>query len=204
MPHFWNDILVVTHDELVPDFYSKKNLNVTIYRYKSKSYGLNRVQVGGNGRQLLIEFDSLPQKVQEALGDPRQPDHILDNYYKVDPAATRFYTTYLFDDGEPLTMDAQDKHITSASILEAVKKLEIDRRTERKNKGGSLRDVNKTLWQDAMSFIDLQEKRDGESFQHNLPKKYRYFMDTFKKFKKERCSRFIASNFSQHCDVQKL
>ncbi|MAG87259.1 MAG: hypothetical protein CMB97_07785 [Flavobacteriaceae bacterium] len=204
MPHFLGEILVATKEELVPLWFSNsKSLSSKLSQFKDKPYGPKRALIGGNGRKLLVVFDTLPKKIQDALGDPRQPEHPLDKHYKIDPAATRFYTTYLFDDGEPLTMDAQDKHITSASILEAVKKLEIDRRTERKNKGGSLRDVNKTLWQDAMSFIKLQEKREGESFQHNLNKKYRYFMDQFKNFKKE-SFKGIIKNYKSNTNAKKV
>jgi hypothetical protein len=78
MPHEWNNILVVTLDELVPDWFGTVNtLNSTIRRYKDKSYGIKRVQLGGNGRQMLISFDSLPRHIQDGLGDPRKCDHIL-------------------------------------------------------------------------------------------------------------------------------
>lgn len=186
MPHFWNDILVVTYDELVPTIYSHNNLMVNIQRYKDKDYGINRVQLGGNGRQLLIEFDSLPEKKRKLIGDPRKSDHLLEKYYSIDPEAVAFYTEYKFEDGEALTLDAQDKHITNASILKAVIALGVDRRTERLNKGGSMRGLNKSLWKDAMSFIELKEKQNPETFKCTLPRSYRYFIDdAFKPFKKK-------------------
>ena len=186
MPHFLGDILVVTKKELVPEFYTSNNLSVTLTRYKDKDYGLKRARLGGHGRKLLVEFDSLPKKYQDAIGDPRKPDHILQKYYQVDPEAVRFYTQeFKFPDGEMLTLDAQDKHITDASILQAVIKLGIDRRTERLNKGGSLRGLNKTLWKDAMSFIDMMEKKNPETFKCTLPRKDRYFIEKIKVFKTE-------------------
>ncbi|MAS19041.1 MAG: hypothetical protein CMF34_02000 [Leeuwenhoekiella sp.] len=186
MPHVWNDILVVTKEELVPDFFTAGNLSKTCKRYENKSYGLNRVQLGGNGRQLLIEFDSLPKDIQKKIGDPRKSDHILEKYYKIDPEATAFYTNYQFEDGEYLTLDSQDKHITNASILQAVLKLEIDRRTERLNKGGSMRGLNTSLWQDAVSFIELKEQKNPETFQCTLPRSERRFIErALRPFKKE-------------------
>ena len=192
MPHVWNDILVVTKDELVPEHYSQSNLKVTLHRYKDKSYGLKRAQIGGNGRQLLVEFDSLPKKVQNAIGDPRKADHILSNYYKVQQDTVDFYTNYQFEDGEYLTLDSQDKHITNASILQACIKLETARRTERLNKGGSIRGLNKTVWNDAMSFISLKEEKNPETFKCTLPRSYRKFMDNaLKPFKQEGFSGII-------------
>ncbi len=70
MPHIWNSILVVTKDELVPNWYIESALKVTIHRYKDKSYGIKRVIKGGNGRQMLVAFDSLDQTIQNGLGAP--------------------------------------------------------------------------------------------------------------------------------------
>ncbi len=188
MPHFLGDILVATKEELVPLWYSSgKTLSSKLSQFKDKPYGPKRALGGGNGRKLLVMFDTLPSDIQTALGDPRTPDHILENYYKVDPEAVRFYTeTFKFEDGESLSLDAQDKHITNASILQAVIKLGIARRTERLNKGGSIRGINKTLWQDAMSFIELKELQNPDSFFCTLPRSYRSFVDdALKPFKTE-------------------
>lgn len=190
MPHVWDDILVVTKDELIPDcFPTYQALAKSLQRYKDKSYGIKRAQYGGNGtdRKLRVVFDSLHKKHQQIIGDPRKTDHILENYYKVDPEAVRFYTEYQHEDGEYLTQDSQDKHITNASLLQAAIKLLNDRRTERLNKGGSVRGLNKTVYDDVMSFIALQEEKNPNSFKQNLPKSYRRFIDdAFKPFKAER------------------
>lgn len=187
MPHFLGDILVVNKEELVPLFYKKlQSLQQQLYRYKDKDYGPKRAMLGGNGRELLVQFDTLPKKIQKQLHDPRKLDHILENYYKTDDAITRYYTDYQFEDGEYLSMDAQDKHITNATVLQAVVKLEVARRTERLNKSNPrTRGINKTLWADAMSFIKLKEDKD-DAFKCTLPKTYARFMgDAFKPFKKE-------------------
>lgn len=183
MPHLWNDILVVTLEELVPEYFTASNLGKTIQRYKDKEYGINRVQLGGNGRQLLIAFDSLPKKIREAIGDPRKSDHILENYYKIDSKAVRFYADFRFEDGEELSMSAQDKHIINASVLRATLLLGDDRKAERLNKGGSVRGLNKSLWQDAISFVELKEKQNPNSFICTLPRNYRRFIsDAFNPF----------------------
>ena len=153
MPHVWDNILVCTKDELIGDglFPSYPALKMSLRRHKDKNYGPKRAQHGGNCRKLRVVFDSLPKKYQQIIGDPRKSDHILEQYYKVSAEATRFYTEFQFEDGEYLTLDAQDKHITNATVLEAVTQLEIARRTERLNKGGTVRDIPKTLF--ALTFL---------------------------------------------------
>ena len=179
MPHVWDNILVCTKDELIGDglFPSYPALKMSLRRHKDKSYGPKRAQHGGNCRKLRVVFDSLPKKYQQIIGDPRKSDHILEQYYKVSAEATRFYTEFQFEDGEYLTLDAQDKHITNATVLEAVTQLEIARRTERLNKGGTVRDIPKTLFADAMSFIELKEDKNPNTFQCSLPRSYRRFME---------------------------
>ena len=185
MPHFLGDTLVVTKEELVPLWFSSgRTLSSKLSKFKKKQYGPKKALGGGNGRKLLVIFDTLPKAIQDALIDPRKPDHIL--AHNTDPEAVKFYTTYKFDDGDSLSLDAQDKHITNASLLQAVIKLGIARRTERLNKGGSIRGINKTLWQDAMSFIEMQELRNPDTFFCNLPRTYRSFIDdALKPFKVE-------------------
>jgi hypothetical protein len=188
MPYFIGDILVVTEEELVPNhFRTYGALQKKLKRHEEKPYGPKRFQLGGNGRKLLVIFDTLPKKIQTALVDPRIPDHILENYYKIDPEAVRFYTeTFKFEDGDSLSLDAQDKHIINASILQAVLKLGIARRTERLNKAGSLRGINTSLWEDAMSFIELKELQTPDTFFCTLPRSYRSFIDdALKPFKAE-------------------
>ena len=77
MPHYWGKILVVTKDELVPKYYNTlPHLQKEILRYKTKPYGIKQVQKGGNGRQMLIDFDSLSMDVQNSIGDPRKMKHL--------------------------------------------------------------------------------------------------------------------------------
>ncbi len=68
MPHYWNNILVVNKEELVPAWWNSPNtLYSELQRHKDKSYGIKRAQLGGNGRQLLIAFDSLPREIQDGM-----------------------------------------------------------------------------------------------------------------------------------------
>jgi len=181
MPQFWNNILVVTKDELQP-WYSETNLKTTIQRYKNKPYGIQRVQRAHNGMPLLISYDSLREDIQTALGDPRKCDHILERFYRIDGKAVTFFKTFRFDGDETyLDQMYQERYIINASVLEALKLLKADRTDKRKSKGISLHGINTTLWEDAHSFqATLKAKYNG--VQHTLPEAERSFINVFKEY----------------------
>lgn len=184
MPHFWNDILVVTADELVPSFYSSENsLAVTVCRHEKRGYGLRRIQTGGNGRHLLIDFDSLPNNIKEQFKDPRRFRHILEQFYRHDDDALAFYEKYQFGDGSYLRDEHIQKYTTNASVLRACGDLKIAREQERLKKGFSIRGVMETIVKDAHSFNPILEETYGIT--HSLPQNDRRFVDAFKRFFEE-------------------
>lgn len=182
MPHLWlNNIVAVDKDELVPMFWKKlDSLRREVDRYKDKPYGIKRLQKGGNGRRLLIDFDSLHADIREALGDPRKCDHILERFYKVLPETVEYYSE--FKRGENyLKQQEQEQYIVNATLLLAIVELEKARITERLNKRGNTRGIGKTLWQDALSFNETLKVRYGVT--HNLPANEKRFKQSLKSFK---------------------
>lgn len=167
MPIILGNIVAVSKEELVPQFYSEGSLSKTIQRYKDKPYGIKRVMVGGNGRQLLVNFDTLPGEIQDMMHDPRKCDHILDNYYQVDSEAVRFYSMYKFDDGTYLKADHQERYITNASVLKAAIALREARLTEWKNKNRSKVGLLQTVLADVQSFNATLLKK--YRVEHDLP-----------------------------------
>ena len=79
MPYLWlHNRVAVEAEELVPQHWNTLNtLRSEIYRHKDKPYGVKKLQSGGNGRKLLIDYDTLPTDIQQALGDPRKEGHLL-------------------------------------------------------------------------------------------------------------------------------
>lgn len=192
MPHYFKDILVVTFDELVPSFYKNDALLKTLKRSEKRGYGVRRVMLGGNGRQLLVDFDTLPNNIKSAIGDPRQIGHPLEQFYKVDRETVKFYTDFTFNDGTYIKDTARDKYITNASVLRAVNYLKQAREQERLNKNGSLVGIMRTLAEDATSFNKvLREKYEIE---HTLPENYRRFTDTFREFLAQGYASLIHGN----------
>lgn len=184
MPHEWNNTWVVTVDELVPGHYKSLDaLKKSIQRYKSKPYGIKKVQNGGGGHPMLVAFDSLPAHVQEGMGDPRKIGHLLERFYKVDQDAVTYYTdTYRLKNNESLSLKHLEEYITNASVLKACIALKEARESERRSKGGSLKGVLSTVCRDAAIFNDTLEKLHG--VRHTLPLSEKRFKMTLKEFSK--------------------
>lgn len=178
MPHFLGDILVVTKDELVPKYYNTYDaLQKCLKRYEQKPYGIRKVQSGGNGRQMLISFDSLPNEIKEGIGDPRKLDHALLKYWEISSEAVRYYTeVFRFEDGTPLKTEYQEEYITNASVFIALKHLRDYKLSHWKNKKG----LNKNLWEEALGFNPILEKIHGR--RHTLELAEQPFTRKFKDF----------------------
>ncbi len=174
-----NEIAVEAH-ELVPRFWNTLNsLQVELHRYKEKPFGVKRLQVGGNGRKLLINFDSLKTEIQEAIGDPRKTNHPLDSFFQFDAEAVKYYGAFKRA-GLTLKSEEQERYIINASVMQAVIKLEQKRIEERIRMKGSLRGITETLRYDVESFQNtLKVKFQTE---HTVPTSAR-FVETLKEFK---------------------
>ncbi len=180
MPHEWNDKIVVTKEELVPKLYSWPNLKQTIHRYQAKPTGIKRVQLGGNGRPMLIDFDTLPLHVQHVLGDPRQVSHPLEKHYRMDNEAVGFFTKCQLADGSYLSVDYQDEYITNASVLKAIIGFREDIIKERTKKALNKFGIDAILCDHVKSFQKtLQVKHKSE---HTLPEGEKRFKQVLKAF----------------------
>ncbi len=188
------DKVGVTLDELVPNFFrSYDALRMKIKRNENKPWGIKRLAIGGNGREMLVDFDSLNNDIQEALGDPRKlKGNILKNYFVWDEGAKRFYSDFKRPAFGYLSENEQGQYIINASVMQAVLLLEEARINERINKKASIHrwkdlrtgesmSLAKSLWKDAMSFNDSLwlEYR----IKHNLPTHERRFKDALNRFK---------------------
>ncbi len=169
---FSNKIVAVELDELVPKFWNcLGSLQKEIQRYKEKPFGIKRLQVGGNGRKLLIDFDSLTEVIQDALGDPRKTDHPLEPFFEWDSEAPIFYSKFKRA-GARLKPEEQERYIINASVMQAVLKLEQARIAERINKRKSCAGVVESLRYDVESFQN--HLRAKHKVEHTLPVSIRF------------------------------
>lgn len=171
MPHLWIDNtnkVAVEVSELVPKFWSNQNvLSKEISRNRERCFGVKPLQRGCRNRRLLIDFDTLPNHVQQELGDPRKVEHNLLYFYKTSSIAVDFYTNFKRPDGFHLTSDEQQRYITNASVLISIVSLREKHIVERIKTGISLKGINTYLSNECNSFNDYLEKK--ELPKHNLP-----------------------------------
>lgn len=174
MPYqYSNNVIAVELEELVPNFWNTLgSLQKEIQRYKDKPFGIKRLQIGGNGRKLLLDFDSLKPHVQEAIGDPRRVDNPLETFFEFDADAVRYYSRFKRS-GNKLEADEQERYIINASVMKAAIKLEQARTQERIKLKGSLRGITATVVKDVENFNNTLKVKHEVS--HNLPASEKQF-----------------------------
>ncbi|WP_062696597.1 hypothetical protein [Chryseobacterium indologenes] len=182
MPIHWGSILAVTKDELVPAYFSTLDaLQKKIQRYRDLPFGIKQVRKGGNGRQMLIDFDSLPKEIQDSLGDPRKMQHPMIPFFQFDPSAVRYYTDFRFEDGTPLKENFKQEYITNASVLLAAERLKTARLEEwKKLKKTSGRGLMPSICTDIITFNEYLPKIFNT--EHTIPASYRAFDRIWKPF----------------------
>lgn len=121
MPHEWNNILVVTKDELIPEFFpSWEALRKKLARDEKKAFGLRRARQGkGRGNEVLIAFDSLPEEWQRQLGDPRRKDCSMERFFWEDAEAVAFFSSVRPGKYGNLDIKRQREYVLDASVLRA-------------------------------------------------------------------------------------
>jgi len=183
MPHFWNNLLVVTASELVPDFYSSiKCLSAMIAKSNKRGYGIKRVQRGCNNTLMLVDFDSLPNHIKETLGDTRKGNHILERYYTTDKDTIKYYINFQFDDSSYLEDSHQEQYITNASMIKALLALKEDRIREILSKSGVVKNIFGILLSDAVSFNKVLKAK--WHVEHTLPESDKRFRQALNDFEK--------------------
>lgn len=181
MPFLYTQHTVAVElEELVPTFWNSYNsLKQELWRYKDKRTGIKKITTGGNGRKLLVDFDTLPEQYQNALHDPRKVDNPLALFYKLDPDAVRYYSNFKRA-GNALKPDEQFRYVINASVMNALIALEKERISQRLRMRGSTRGIIDTLIFDAESFNDFLNKK--YQYTHTLPTSKR-FKEAFKSYK---------------------
>lgn len=200
MPHEWNNILVVTKDELVPKYYTWEQLKLAIWRNENKPYGIKRVQRACNNRPMLVSFDSLPVEIQEAIGDPRKVDSILERYYEIDPDAVVFFTTVKVSAKGTMEPEAQEECIINASVLQAAIRLKKARELERVSKSITIRGIMATISSDVNGFNKVLSAKYGVT--HTLPSSASRFEQKYKDFQENGYQSLIGKKYNNRNAVR--
>lgn len=203
MPHEWNDKIVVTREEVVPAFYpSWEALKKQIQRYKDKPYGIKRFQRGGGlNTTFLIDFDSLPVNIQNALGDPRKLNHIMEKFYRPDARAIEFYTTHKAG-GKGLDQEKQEEYIINAQVLNAALELKTARIEEHLKRGGRRpKHLDETICEDVKSFNRVLEVKFNE--RHTLPEHPRRLAEKMLNYQRDGYGSLITGAFGNNNAAKK-
>lgn len=173
MPYIWkNNKVAVELEELVPRFWNHySSLKQELYRYKDEPFGIKRLQSGGNGRKMLVDFDTLKEEIQEALGDPRKVENPLELFFEFDADAVDYYAKFKRQ-GVSLSSEEQQRYIINASVMKAVIKLEQRRISERLQMKGSMQGIWKTLINDMVNFQNWLKV--NYNIEHSLPTSRRF------------------------------
>lgn len=203
MPHEWNNKIVVTREELVPAFYpSWDALRRQLDRYRKRHYGIKRAHEGrGSGNCVLIDFDTLPVEIQNALGDPRKLNHILERFYKPDPAAVTFYTDKGAA-GRGLDAQQQEGYIVNAQVLNAAIALRSARVAEHmKREGRRPKRLDESICEDVRTFNQVLEVKFNEH--HTLPEHPRRLAEKMCKYQREGYGSLITGVFGNQNAAKK-
>ncbi|KQC30205.1 hypothetical protein [Flagellimonas eckloniae] len=171
------------------------------YKYYCRSGKINKIRNGGNGRQALIEFSSLPQTFKEAVknayGDPYSQDDVkrftdrLENNIE----ASRYFDEYIDEDGRGLLPERIAQYYAEAQILDLYDKLIYDIKV--KQRTGMRIKIGPAKKEICEVITKLQAfTRPGTSirpYPHNLPKNYRALDNKLKKYKSEGLQSLIHS-----------
>ena len=177
MQYYQNQVCVSYKELIEPGILSVSSYKQFVFRNK-----LEVLQKGGNGREALIAYDSLPdglkQKVRKTYGDNIKEQALqspLLKYYEIDVKASDYFSTYKLPNGKFLSEDKQREYTANASALNAVIRLMEANRTMRKSMGGSI--AIGSVYKD---YIIPTLQSFKVSWGHTLPKSERQLREVIK------------------------
>lgn len=142
-----------------------------------------KLRSGCLNTQMLVSFDSLPHKWQEAIvniwGESQKVTQkaLFERLYVRDMEAFNFYSFYKFDDQVGLDRSKIDEYTINASVLNTCGKIYDMRKRLRKELKGNVQPI----W----SIINMECIRFKEISGHTLPDNERRLRDKFNVFKNE-------------------
>lgn len=154
-----------------------------------------RIRLQAPNTPMLVAFDTLPVKWQEAIvtvwGEAVKlsTQTLFERNYVRDMDAFRFYTLYKFDDQVGLGRDTIDQYTVDASVLNTIGKIYNQRRSIRKELRGSV----KPIWE----IITAESTLFKETVGHKLPENERRLREKYNKYKKEGYASLIHKGHRQ-------
>lgn len=193
MQYYQNQVCISYRELIEPGILSIPNFKQYVYRNK-----IEVLQKGGNGREALIAYDTMPEelkaKIREVYGDDikdRALQSPLLKYYEQDVNAIDFFATYKLPNGKFLPEGKQREYSANAAALNAVIKLMEANRTMRKSMGGKA--AIGTIYKD---FILPSLQAFRTQWAHKLPKSERQLRDVIKRYQDEGYQALISGKLA--------
>lgn len=165
MPKVINNITCVSYSELV----GSGIVSLNVYNNNVRRGKFKRVVTGGNGREALIEYKSLPfeirKTVDEMCGKINLCKELFRQSIETNYKAREFFAHYVLADGRFLPFDIQEKYSRNAEVLDVLIKITNNSKAFIKALGGN----NKNLWANICSTCSDLSFELG----HDLPKNER-------------------------------
>lgn len=159
---------------------------LTNYNYKNylKSGKIKRLVLGGNGREALIKWNSIPSDIQAKVIDyigydpaDKHKSKPFSDSIEIDPTAIEFFRDYRKSNGESLNESQQLQYVARSSVFNAITQL-IDTRS--KQVGNAAKST--TLWR---NISEVLQNLDKNQYPHKLPKNHRRLKDAWQKYVKD-------------------
>lgn len=201
MPKVVNNITCVTFSELV----GSGLMSSGVYNNSIRRGKIRRVVPGGNGREALVDYNSLPSDIKnsicEMFGDPRESyarevfeGNVVTNY-----RAREFFAEYMLADGRFLPFDIQEKYSRNVEVLDALIKMSNDTKASNKARNGS----NPSLWTNLSKTCNELSVKLG----HDLPRNERRLRLKVKEYQVKgfEClisGKFLNKNSAKVADIE--
>jgi hypothetical protein len=192
MPHFWNNKVVVTKDELIPDFFASWDaLRRKLDREAKKPYGIRRARMGkGLGNEVLIDYDTLPLEICKELKDPRKVDCILERYFWEDAKAVEYFANVKAGKRGYLDPERQKEYVLDASVILAAIRLRHAHISECTVKGLSVKNTDRYISESVNTFNHFRAIKNLP--EHTLPTNPVSLKRKIERFEKEGYSSLLS------------
>lgn len=201
MPKVVNNITCVTFSELV----GSGLMSSDVYNNNIRRGKIRRVVPGGNGREALVDYNSLPGDIKnsicEMFGDPRDSyaREVFEGNVATNYKAREFFAQYMLADGRFLPFDIQEKYSRNAEVLDVLIKMSNDTKASNKARNGS----NPSLWTNLSKTCNELSVKLG----HDLPRNERRLRLKVKEYQVKgfEClisGKFLNKNSAKVADIE--
>lgn len=188
---FYGNIRCVTFPELVTEGNILSEPNYKKYVRRNK---INIVQRGCRGRIVLIEYNSLPEKIKAAYNE-KYPDaekqikeQFMSDKITLDSKARDFYADYVLIDGRHIPVEIQQEYTLNASIFNEMKKKENETKAFHNKLGCNRRGL---VWKIILGTCEKLR----ENYNHTLPENAVRLREKYNQYKKDGYEVLISKKF---------